>query len=215
VQNERFVSQIDSETAVLHCTLEGLWTFHLCARVCGSLGRLPLRALYHASPSPTQSGARRLLTTAKSLSRRDSIGSLTMPACARQAGVGCWPFRVFLAEELRVGHFLGELTADPSCTEAALCQLEETLPPSGDHAPTGRPSRAPASPVREALRTGCGSLRQPYATGTFKHRREVLGAPAWHGPLDPPRLHGTSPRPKKSTRRRPPRCPRQPRPLHF
>ena len=109
-----------------------------------------LRALYHVSPSPVQSGAQRLLALDH---REEQARQHRVP---RDAGPWetrfCRVLALFLPEELNP--FLGALTADPHCSEAALRQLEETLPHSGEGAPNGRPSLAPASPAREALFAG-------------------------------------------------------------
>jgi hypothetical protein len=106
-----------------------------------------LRAIYQVHPLPTQSGAQRLLALDH---REEQARQHRVP---RDAG----PFEtrfsrvlaLFFPEELN--RFLGELTADPRCSEEALRQLEETptLVETPDDA--GHASLAPTSPARETL----------------------------------------------------------------
>jgi len=106
-----------------------------------------LRALYHVTPQPTQSGAQRLLA----LDQREQ--QALQHRVPRDAGPNetrfCRVLALFLPEEL--SPFLSELTADPRCSEEALRQLEETPALFEDPDAAGRASFMPTSPAREAL----------------------------------------------------------------
>lgn len=104
-----------------------------------------LRAMYAVAPSPTQSGSDRLraLDESEERARQHRVPRDAGPCETRFSRV----LALFLPEELKL--FLGELTADPRCSEAALRQLEESSDLAA--AAGGRASLAPTSPAREAL----------------------------------------------------------------
>jgi hypothetical protein len=110
-------------------------------------GARALRAMFHVTPQPTQSGHQRLLALDQ---REEQARQHRVP---RDAGPNehwfSWVLALFLPDELN--SFLGELTADPRCSEEALRRLEEhdDLPAAPDTG--GRASLAPTSPAREDL----------------------------------------------------------------
>jgi hypothetical protein len=138
-----------------------------------------LRALYHVSPSPEKSGAQRLLVLDH---REEQARQHRVPRDAGPCETRFCPvLALFLPEELNP--FLGALTADPHCSEAALRQLEETPPHSGGPAANGRPSIAPASPDREALFAVRVQLAQSCRGGPPPHSSTVAGC--WACPPSP------------------------------
>lgn len=106
-----------------------------------------LRAMYHVQPHPTQTGAQRLLALdqREEQARQYRVPKDAGPCETRFSRV----LALFLPDEL--APFLGELTADPRCSEEALRQLEETPAAGGTLDATGRASLAPTSPARELL----------------------------------------------------------------
>ncbi len=159
-----------------------------------------LRAIYHVNPLPTQNGAQRLLALDH---REEQARQHRVP---RDAG----PFEtrfsrvlaLFFPEELN--HFLGELTADPRCSEEALRQLEEKPALFETHDAAGRASLAPTSPARETLfaarvQLAEAALRRLQAPSQGPARARLAradGSPA--PPLDP------SPEARSSTAFEPP-----------
>ena len=148
-----------------------------------------LRAMFHVTAQPTQSGAQRLLALDQ---REEQARQLRVPLDAGPAETRfSRVLALFLDEELNP--FLSELTADPRCSEEALRQLEE----AGDRADTVRPpSLATASPSREELFTlrvqlAEAALRRLHAhpPGTSRARlarAEGTEAPAPASPAPPP-----------------------------
>ena len=106
-----------------------------------------LRAMYHVTPQPTQSGAQRLLA----LDQREQ--QALQHRVPRDAGPHetrfCRVLALFLPEQL--SPFLSELTTDPRCSKECLCQLEETPALFEDPDAVGRASFMPTSPARETL----------------------------------------------------------------
>ena len=154
-----------------------------------------LRAMFHVTAQPTQSGAQRLLALDQ---REEQARQLRVPLDAGPAETRfSRVLALFLDEELNP--FLSELTADPRCSEEALRQLEE----AGDRANTVRPpSLATASPSREALFTFRAQLaeaalrrlhaRPPGTSRARLARAEGTEAPAPASPAPPP-LSATPP----------------------
>jgi hypothetical protein len=111
-------------------------------------GARALRAMFHVTPQPTQSGHHQRLLALDQ--REEQARQHRVP---RDAGPNEHRFSrvlaLFLPDELN--SFLGELTADPRCSEEALRRLEEhdNLPAAPDTG--GRASLAPTSPAREDL----------------------------------------------------------------
>ena len=164
-----------------------------------------LRSLYHVSPSPTQSGAQRLLALdqREELARQHRVPRDAGPCETRFSRV----LALFLPEELNP--FFGELTADPRCSEAALRQLEETLPSSGEPHTAGRPSLAPASPAREALfaarvQLAEAALRRIQAPSRGAGRARLARA---EGSTENPQDPAPEPRPTEAATLPPPAAP--------
>lgn len=110
-------------------------------------GARALRAMFHVTPQPTQGGHQRLLALDQ---REEQARQHRVP---RDAGPNEHRFSrvlaLFLPDEL--SSFLGELTADPRCSEEALRQLEETSDGLAASETAVRASLAPTSPAREEL----------------------------------------------------------------
>ncbi len=165
-------------------------------------GARALRAMFHVIPQPTQSGAQRLLALDQ---REEQARQHWVP---RDAGPYEHRFSrvlaLFLPDELNP--FLGELTADPRCSEEALRQLEESNDLTASDT-AGRASLLPTSPAREALfairvQLAEAALRRIPAPAAGHTRArlarteeitESLPAPAPGAPSSSPRPPPTSP----------------------